>query len=133
MRRCQAAAWNRLPPAWQEVAERAVKKYFSWDCNGSPALFTKKSALCIIDNLSPCAIMWASEKNRIVAPRCLPRKRRVKRESGVNPERYSHCVRESSASHWETGKGRPAMIEVRRPASAWNLKSAVYGLTFLQV
>ena len=39
-----------------------VKNYFSWDCNGSPALFTKKSALCIIDNLSPCAIMWASEK-----------------------------------------------------------------------
>ena len=96
MRRCQAAAWNRLPPAWQEVAERAVKNYFSWDCNGSPALFTKKSALCIIDNLSP-------------------------------------CVREPSASHWETGKGRPAMIEVRRPALARNLKSAVYGLTFLQV
>jgi len=35
-------------------------------------------------------------------------------------------------NHWETGKGRTAMIKVRRPALAWNLKSAVYGLTFLQ-
>lgn len=35
------------------------------------------------------------------------RKVRVKRESGENPERYSHCVREQVhlKYHWETGKG----------------------------
>ena len=58
----------------------------------------------------------------------------MKRESGVNPERCSHCVRELACkNHWETGKGRAAMIKVRRPAQTWNFNSAVYGLTFLQV
>lgn len=50
-----------------------------------------------------------------------------KRESGENPERYRHCVWELLfRNHWATGKGEAAMIEVRRTALAWNLRSAVY-------
>lgn len=50
-----------------------------------------------------------------------------KRESGENPERYRHCVWELFfRDHWETGKGETAMIEVRRTALAWNLRSAVH-------
>ena len=50
-----------------------------------------------------------------------------KRESGENPERYRHCVWELFfRNHWETGKGETAMIEVRRTALAWNLRSAVH-------
>ena len=57
-------------------------------------------------------------------------------EKGIRCESgaiQSLCTGAGLQNHWETGKGRPAMIEVRIPASAWNLKSAVYGLTFLQV
>ena len=36
-------------------------------------------------------------------------------------------------SHWETGKGSAAMNEVRRPASAGNLKPAAHRLIFLRV
>jgi hypothetical protein len=50
-----------------------------------------------------------------------------KRESGENPERYRHCVWELPfRDHWAAGKGKAAMIEVRRTALAWNLRSAVY-------
>ena len=56
----------------------------------------------------------------------------MKRESGANPERCSHCVRERPANHWETGKGNAVMNEVRRPASVWNLKPAANGLVFLR-
>ena len=37
------------------------------------------------------------------------------------------------ANHWETGKGNAVMNEVRRPASAGNLKPAAHRLIFLRV
>ena len=41
----------------------------------------------------------------------------VKRESGENPERSRHCVREFAFKNTEfIGKGKQALIEVRRPA-----------------
>ena len=48
-------------------------------------------------------------------------------EKGIRCESgaiQSLCTGADLHNHWETGKGRAAMIEVRRPALAWNLKSA---------
>ena len=45
----------------------------------------------------------------------------------------SLCTGAVLQNHWETGKGKIAKTEVRRPALAWNLRSAVYGSIFLQV
>ena len=41
---------------------------------------------------------------------------RVKRESGENPERCSHCVREFFLKPLGNREGRKTMNEVRRPA-----------------
>lgn len=54
----------------------------------------------------------------------------IRCESGAM---QSLCTGAVLHNHWETGKGKIAKTEVRRPALAWNLKSAVYGLTFLQI
>ena len=48
-----------------------------------------------------------------------------KRESGVNPERCRHCVRELLQSPPKR-EGGAVLIEVRRTALAWNLRSAVH-------
>ncbi len=49
-----------------------------------------------------------------------------KRESGVNPERCRHCVRELLQSPLGDREGESAMNEVRRTAFAWNCGSAVH-------
>ena len=54
----------------------------------------------------------------------------IRCESGTM---QSLCTGAVLHNHWETGKGKIAKTEVRRPALAWNLKSAVYGLAFLQI
>lgn len=43
-----------------------------------------------------------------------------KRESGVNPERCRHCVRELLRSPLGNREGEAVMTEVRRTALAWN-------------
>ena len=49
-----------------------------------------------------------------------------KRESGENPERCRHCVRELLQSPLGNREGEAALTEVRRTALAWNLRSAVH-------
>ena len=51
-------------------------------------------------------------------------------ESGVNPERCRHCVRELLQSPPKR-EGGAVLIEVRRTALAWNLRSAVYRTSIL--
>lgn len=54
-----------------------------------------------------------------------------KRESGENPERCRHCVRELLQSPLGDREGESAMNEVRRTAFAWDCGSAGHRTSIL--
>lgn len=75
--------------------------------------------------------MICLKKCKIVSQRC---RRKAEKENPVRIRNDAVTVYGSGLQcHWETGKGSAAMNEVRRPASAGNLKPAAHRLIFLRV